>query len=130
MSRKEWKQLEAQMRFLRTLPGNTRRNKQRNVDIKKKLNQENRGDEIRNYQQNWLQRINRMENNRLRKLALRYEPQGKRDIDQPRRRWKEQDCLKANELRTGPTTFMMIMIMMMMMMKLRVGLSRRVYVFV
>lgn len=122
MSRKEWKQLEAQMRFLRTLPGITRRNKQRNVDIKKKLNQENRGDEIRNYQQNWLQRINRMENSRLRK---RYEPQGKRDIDQPRRRWKEQNCLKANELRTGPTTFMMMMIK-----KLRVGLSRRVYVFV
>jgi len=48
------------MRFLEQLLGLTRRDKQRNVDVKSKLNQDNIADEIRNYQQFWLQRVNRV----------------------------------------------------------------------
>jgi hypothetical protein len=50
------------MRFLRPRLGFTRRDKQRNADIGNKLNQDNIVDEIRNYQQNWLQYLNGMEN--------------------------------------------------------------------
>jgi len=40
--------------------------------ILRTLNQDNIVDEIRNYQQNWPQRVHRMDNNRLPKLALLY----------------------------------------------------------
>jgi hypothetical protein len=45
-----------------------------------------------------------MENNCLPKLALQYQPHRKKEIGRPRRRWREQDHLKAKELnRTGLT---------------------------
>jgi len=78
--------------------GLTRWDKQRNVDITSKLNQDNIVDDITNYQQNWLKHVNRIENNRLPRLALQYQPHGKRVIDRPRRRRREQDRLKADEL--------------------------------
>jgi hypothetical protein len=64
----------------------------------KKLNHNTIGDEFRNYQQNCLQHVKGMAKNRLPKLALRYQPHGKRNIGCPRRRWREQDYLKASEL--------------------------------
>jgi hypothetical protein len=55
MNRKDQKQLgAAQMRFLRPLLDLTRRDRQRNIDVRNKLNQDDIVDEIRNYQQNWL----------------------------------------------------------------------------
>ena len=63
---KEHKQLEAvQMLFLRPILGFIRRDKQRNIDIRNKLNHDSIVDGIRNYQQNCLQHVNRMEKNRL-----------------------------------------------------------------
>jgi hypothetical protein len=59
-----------------------------------------------------------MENNRLPKLALQYQPHGKRDRVRPRR-WGKQDHQKTNDLhmrvRNSPilATFMMMMMMMM-----------------
>ena len=94
----EQKQLEAaQMRFIKPLLGLTRRDKQRNVDVRDKVHQDNIADEIRNYQQNWLHRVNRVGSNRLTKQALPYQPHAKDDIYRPRR-WIEQDYLKAIEL--------------------------------
>jgi len=55
----------AQMRILRPLLGFTRRHKQRNVEIRIKLNQDNIVDEFRNYQQNCLRHVNKMENKHL-----------------------------------------------------------------
>ena len=49
------------MRFLKPLLDLTRRDKQRNIDVRSKLNQDNIADEIRNYQQYWLQHENRVE---------------------------------------------------------------------
>jgi hypothetical protein len=54
--------------------GLTRRDKQRNVDIRNKLNQENIVDEIRNYQQNWLHHVNIMENNGVANLYYSINP--------------------------------------------------------
>jgi hypothetical protein len=39
-----------------------------------------------------------MENNCLPKLALQYQPRGRKDLERPRGRWREKDSLKANEL--------------------------------
>jgi hypothetical protein len=86
------------MRFLRPLPGVTRRDKQRNVDVRNRLNQDIVTDEIKKYQQHWLPQVNRMESNCLRNLALQYQLHGKKDIGRRRRRWREQDYRKANEL--------------------------------
>jgi hypothetical protein len=105
MNVKDQKQREAaQMLVPRPLVGLTRRHKQSNVDIRIKLNQGNIVDEFRNYQQNCLRHVNKMENKHISEVALQYQPHGKREIGRPRIRWSEQDHLKANELRTtGPT---------------------------
>jgi hypothetical protein len=67
----EQKQLEAaQMRFIRPL-GLTTPDNQTIVDFRGKLNQHNIVAEIRNYKQKWPQNVNRTENNRIPKLALR-----------------------------------------------------------
>jgi hypothetical protein len=97
------KHLEAaQVRFMRPPLGLTRWDKQRNVDNRSELNQDNIVDEIKNYQLNWLKHVNRIENSRLPKLALQYQPHGKRDVGRPRRRWRKRDHLKTNGLhRTG-----------------------------
>lgn len=85
------------MLFLRPLL--TWQHKPRNVDIRKKLNQHNTL-EIRNYRQNWLQHVNSMENNCLTKISNVVSAPWKRDIVRPRRRWREQDHVKVNELRS------------------------------
>jgi hypothetical protein len=92
MNREEQKQLGVvKVRFLRPLLGLTVRDKHSNVDIRNKLIQEGILDEIRSYQQNWIQHVKRMETNRSPNLTLQYQPNDKGDIDFPRRRWREQD---------------------------------------
>jgi len=86
------------MRFLKPLLSLKRWDKQRNVDVRSILNQDNIADEIRNYQQNWLQHVKRMGKNCLPKITLLYQPHGKGDICLLRRKWREQDYLKAIEL--------------------------------
>jgi hypothetical protein len=85
--RKQEQPEAAQIRLQRTFIGFTRWGNQRNVDIRNKLSQDNIVDEIRNFLQNWIQYVNRMENDRLPTLAIQYKPHGKRDIFRPRRRW-------------------------------------------
>jgi len=75
------------------------RDKQRIVDFRVKLNQDNTVDEIRNCQQRLPQHAYRTENNRLPQLALRYQPNGNRDDGHSKRRRREYN-LKANEDRT------------------------------
>ena len=83
--RKEEKQLEAaEMRFLRSFQGHIRREKQRNVDIRNKLNQDNIIDNIRKYQQSLFQHVKRMGNIRLPKVTLQCQPHGKRHRGRPR----------------------------------------------
>ena len=57
-----------------------------------------------------------MENNHIPKLALQCQPHGKRDIERARRRWRQQDHLKASyigqNLSPKPTTLMIMMMMM------------------
>ena len=46
--------------------------------------------EIKQYQEKWLQHVQRMDTNRLPKQALQYKPKGRRDIGRPRKRWRDQ----------------------------------------
>ena len=50
------------------------------------------------YKQNWINHLERMDNTRLPKHALSYQPRGRRDRGHPRKRWQ---CVDA---RTGQTT--------------------------
>ena len=46
--------------------------------------------EIKQYQEKWLQHVQRMDTNRIPKQALQYKPKGWRDIGRPRKRWRDQ----------------------------------------
>jgi hypothetical protein len=46
--------------------------------------------EIKQYQQKWLQNVQRMDKNRLPRRALHYRPNGQRNIGRPRKRWADQ----------------------------------------
>ena len=46
--------------------------------------------EIKQYQEKWLQHIQRMDTNRIPKQALQYKPTGRRHIGRPRKRWRDQ----------------------------------------
>ena len=47
-------------------------------------------DNIQNYQLKWNQHVLSMPENRLLRKPLQYQPQGKRDLGRPYRRWKDQ----------------------------------------
>ena len=46
--------------------------------------------EIKQYQEKWLKHVQRMDTNRLLKQALKYKPNGRRNIGRPRKRWRDQ----------------------------------------
>jgi hypothetical protein len=46
--------------------------------------------EIKQYQQEWLQQVERMDTDRIPTQTLKYRPTGKRSIGCPRKRWKDQ----------------------------------------
>ena len=46
--------------------------------------------EIKQYQEKWLQHVQRMDTNRITKQALKYKPKERRHIGRPRKRWKDQ----------------------------------------
>ena len=50
--------------------------------------------EIKQYQEKWLQHVQRMDTNRLPKQALQYKPKGRSNIGRPRKRWRNQLHLK------------------------------------
>ena len=64
-------------------------NEQRNI-LHEKTGARNVVKEIRQYQEKWLQHVQRMDTNRLPKQALQYKPNGRRNIGRPRKRWRDQ----------------------------------------
>jgi hypothetical protein len=46
--------------------------------------------EIKQYQEKWLQHIQRMDTNRIPEQALQYKTKGRRHIGRPRNRWRDQ----------------------------------------
>ena len=57
--------------------------------------------EIKQYQEKWLQHVQRMDTNRPTKQALQYKPKGRRNIGRPRKRWRDQ--LHLEDQGTGNT---------------------------
>ena len=54
--------------------------------------------EIKQYQKKWLQYEQRMDTDGLPKQALQYKPKGRRNIGQPRKRWRDQLHLEETRL--------------------------------
>jgi len=81
LKKREEQHLEAaQMKFLRHLLGITTLDKEKNQCIKEKTGAQNIVKEIKQYQKKWLQHVQRMDRNRLPRKALKYRPEGRRNI--------------------------------------------------
>jgi len=77
LKKREEQRLEAaQMKFLRHLLGITELDKEKYPCIREKTGAQNIVQEIKQYQEKWLQHVQRMGTNRLPKLALQYKPNG------------------------------------------------------
>jgi hypothetical protein len=46
--------------------------------------------EVKQYQEKWLQHVQKMDTNRIPKQALQYKPKGRRNMGRPRKRWRDQ----------------------------------------
>ena len=92
LKKREEQRLEAaQMKFLRHLLGITKLDKEKDQCIRqKKTGAQNIVQEIKQYQEKWLKHVQRMDTNRLPKQALKYKPNGRRNIGRPRKRWRDQ----------------------------------------
>jgi len=89
------------MNFLRHLLGITKLDKEKNQYIKQKTGVQNIVKEIKQYQEKWLQHVQRMDTNRLPEQTLQYKPKGRRNIGRPRKRWRDQ--LHLEDQGTGNT---------------------------
>ena len=93
LKKKEEQRLEAaQMKFLRHLLGITKLDKEKNQCIREKTGAQNTSivKEIKQCQKKWLQHVQRMDRNRLPRQALKYRPEGRRNIGRPKKRWRDQ----------------------------------------
>ena len=88
----------AETRCLRNVKGYTRLDKIRNEVIRKELEVSEIQDVKSKYKQNWINHLERMDNTRLPKHALKYKPPGRRDRGRPKKRWQ---CVDAG---TGQKT--------------------------
>jgi hypothetical protein len=80
----------AQMECLRHLLGITKLDRERNQSVREKLGVQNIVLEIKQYQRECLQYVERMDTDRIPKHVQKYGPKGKRSIGRPRKRWKNQ----------------------------------------
>jgi len=102
LKKREEQRLEAvQMKFLRRLLGITKLDKEKNQCIREKTGAQNIVTEIKQYQKKWLQHVQRMDRNRLPRQALKYRPEGRRNIGRPKKRWRDQ--LPLEDQGTGNT---------------------------
>jgi len=78
------------MKFLRNLLGMSKLDKEKNQCIREKLEAEAIVQEIKQYEEKWLQHVQRMDTNRIPKQALQYKSRGRRNIGRSRKRWRDQ----------------------------------------
>jgi hypothetical protein len=90
LKKRDEQRLEAaQMKFIRHLLGITELDRERNQSVREKIGVQNIVLEIKQYQREGLQHVERMDTDRIPKQALKYRPKGKRNIGRPRKRWKD-----------------------------------------
>ena len=80
----------AQMKFLRHLLGITKLDKEKNRSIREKTGAQNMVKEIKQHHKKCLQHVQRMDRDRLPRQALKYRPEGRRNIGRPKKRWRDQ----------------------------------------
>jgi len=78
------------MKCLRYLLGITKLDKENNQCVREETGAHNIVNEIKQYQEKWLQHIQRMDTNRKPEQALQYKPKGRRNIGRPRKRCRDQ----------------------------------------
>jgi len=84
--REEQRLEAAQTKFLRHLLGITKLDKEKNQCIRGKTGTQNIVKEIKQYQEKWLQHVQRMDTNRIPKQTLQYRPKRRRNIGRPKKR--------------------------------------------
>ena len=92
------------MKLLGNLLGITKLDKEKNQCIREKTRAQNIVQEIKQYQEKWLQHVQRMDTNRIPKQALQYKPKGRSYIGRPRKRWRDQLHLEDQEIGNTPKT--------------------------
>jgi len=80
----------AKMKFFRHLLGITKLDEEKNQCIREKTGAQNIVKEIKQYQKKCLQHVQRMDRNTLPRQALKYRPEGRRNIGRPKKRWRDQ----------------------------------------
>ena len=81
----------AEMRFLRTIQGVTRKDRLKNETIRNNVGIYNLNEKIKEYRKEWKEHIERMGDERIPKQVLRYIPKGRRNVGRPKRRWLDQE---------------------------------------
>jgi hypothetical protein len=77
------------MRFLRRTAGYTRWGHKRNEDILTELQMSRITEFICQYRKNWKEHVDRMSSDRIPKMILKYQPEEKRNLGRPLKRWKD-----------------------------------------
>jgi hypothetical protein len=80
----------AETKLLRPLTGYTVHDHKSNDSIRRELQTECILDKIDEYRQNWLLHLQRIPQNRIPLKSYHYSPQGKRTIERPKKRRREQ----------------------------------------
>jgi len=102
LKKREEQRLEtAQMKFLRHFLGITKLDKEKIQCLRERTGAQNTVKEIKQYQEKWLQHVQRLDTNRIPKQALQYKPNRRRNIGQQRKRWRDQ--LHLEDQGTGNT---------------------------
>jgi hypothetical protein len=90
LKKRDWNRIQAaEMKYLRKVKGCARLDQIRNEDIRNELGISPLSEKIIEYRNKWKAHLLRMEHTRIPLQAYKYQPSGKRDIDRPRRRWRE-----------------------------------------
>jgi hypothetical protein len=72
------------------LLGITKLDKEKNQCIRGKNGSRQHSKGNKEYQEKWLQHVQKMDTNRTPKQALQYQPKGQRNIGRPRKTWRDQ----------------------------------------
>jgi hypothetical protein len=78
------------MRFVRPSLAYAKIFRQRNVVIREKLKVQSISEEIKTYQKNWKEHVERIQEERLPKLAFKYKPDRERKRRRPKKRRNDQ----------------------------------------
>ena len=92
------------MKFFRHLLGITKLDKEKSNVLGEKTGAQNIVKEIKQYQKERLQHVQRMDTDRIPKQALQYKPKGRRNVGRPRKRWRDQLHLEVQGTGNMPNT--------------------------